>query len=316
MRVLVTGAAGFIGSTLVDRVLAEGHQVVAVDDLSRGRLENLADARSANETRPGAFTFVRHDITATDLREVVVAARPEVICHLAAQVDVRVSVADPLLDARLNVLGTINILEAGVAAGVRKVVFTSSGGSIYGTPTQLPVSERAKVAPESPYAASKVAGEIYLGTYRALHGIDYTSLALGNVYGPRQDPHGEAGVVAIFGSAFKAGRPTTIFGDGTSTRDYVYVDDVVDAFVRALQPGFASGRRLNIGTGIQTSVRQLHALLATISGAPDEPRIAASRKGELQAIALDNSAARAAGWQPWTSLEQGAANTIDWIRSL
>lgn len=316
MRVLVTGAAGFIGSNLVDRALAEGHDIVAVDDLSRGRLENLEDARQVNASRPGAFTFVRHDITEPDFRDVAVAARPEVICHLAAQIDVRVSVADPLLDARLNVLGTINVLEAAVAAGVRKVVFTSSGGSIYGTPAQLPVSERAKVAPESPYAASKVAGEIYLGTYRALHGLDYTSLALGNVYGPRQDPHGEAGVVAMFASAFRDGRPTTIYGDGTSTRDYVYVDDVVDAFVRALQPAFASGRRLNIGTGVQTSVRELHSLMARLSDCPDEPATGAARKGELQAIALDNSAARGAGWVPWTSMEFGAASTIAWIKSL
>lgn len=316
MRVLVTGAAGFIGSTLVDRALAEGHDVVGVDDLSRGTLDNLSVARATNDTRPGAFTFVRHDITASDLRDVVVAARPEVVCHLAAQVDVRISVADPMLDARLNVLGTINVLEAAVAASVRKVVFTSSGGSIYGTPAQLPVSERAKVAPESPYAASKVCGEIYLGTYRALHGLDYTSLALGNVYGPRQDPHGEAGVVAIFASAFRDGRATTIFGDGTSTRDYVYVDDVVDAFVRALAPGFASGRRLNIGTGVQTSVRALHSLIARLYDCPDEPMSGAPRKGELQAIALDNSAARAAGWQPWTSMEFGAASTVAWIKSL
>ena len=316
MRLLVTGAAGFIGSTLVDRALAEGHSVVAIDDLSRGRLENLAAARTANEARPGSFSFIRHDVTADDLSEVVTAARPEVICHLAAQVDVRVSVADPLLDARLNVLGTINVLQAAVAAGARKVVFTSSGGSIYGTPKQLPVSERVMVAPESPYAASKVAGEIYLGTYRALYGLDYTSLALGNVFGPRQDPHGEAGVVAIFASACRDGKTAVIYGDGTSTRDYVYVDDVVDAFVRALQPGFASGRRLNIGTGLQTSVRELHSLIARLSDRPDEPEMGAPRKGELQAIALDNSAARAAGWQPWTSLEAGAEATVAWIRSL
>lgn len=315
MRVVVTGGAGFIGSNLVDRLLAEGHDVVAIDDLSTGRLDNLADARGVNDQRPGAFSFVRHDITESDLAAVMTAARPEVVCHLAAQIDVRVSVADPILDARLNILGTVNVLSAAVAAGARKVVFTSSGGSIYGTPSQLPVSERAKVAPESPYAASKVAGEVYLGTYRALHGLDYTSLALGNVYGRRQDPHGEAGVVAIFATAFLEGRQAKIFGDGTSTRDYVYVDDVVDAFVRALQPGFASGRRLNIGTGVETSVRDLHAVIARLSGVADEPVFDAPRRGELQAIALDNSAARAAGWQPWTSMEEGLADTVAWIRS-
>jgi UDP-glucose 4-epimerase len=315
MRVLVTGAAGFIGANLVDRLLAEGHDVVGLDDLSRGQLHNLADARRANETRAGAFSFVRHDITADDLPAVVTAARPEVICHLAAQIDVRVSVADPLLDARLNVLGTINVLRSAVAGGARKVVYTSSGGSIYGTPAQLPVSERAKVAPESPYAASKVAGEVYLGTYRALYGLDFTSLALGNVYGPRQDPHGEAGVVAIFSSALLEGRPATIFGDGSATRDYVFVDDVVDAYVRALAPGFASGRRLNIGTGAQTSVRDLHSLVAAECGAPDEPVLAPPRKGELEAIALDVSAARAAGWEPWTPLAEGIKQTVEWIRS-
>ena len=315
MRVLVTGAAGFIGSTLVDRLLAEGHDVVGVDDLSRGSLHNLADARRSNETRPGSFSFVRHDITSDDLPAVVSAARPEVICHLAAQVDVRVSVADPLLDARLNVLGTVNVLSSAGAAGTRKVVFTSSGGSIYGTPAQLPVSERAKVAPESPYAASKVSGEVYLGTFRSLYGLDYTSLALGNVYGPRQDPHGEAGVVAIFASALLAGRQPSIFGDGTATRDFVFVDDVVDAFVRALDPGFASCRRLNIGTSQQTTVRELHTLIAKECGAPDAPLLAPPRLGELQAIALDVSAARAAGWEPWTPLPEGIRQTVDWIRA-
>jgi UDP-glucose 4-epimerase len=315
MRVLVTGAAGFIGANLVDRLLAEGHDVVGLDDLSRGGLHNLADARRCNEARAASFSFVRHDITADDLPAVVSAARPEVICHLAAQIDVRVSVADPLLDARLNILGTINVLRSAVAAGTRKVVYTSSGGSIYGTPAHLPVGERAKLAPESPYAASKVAGEVYLGTFKALYGLDYTSLALGNVYGPRQDPHGEAGVVAIFASAFLEGRPATIFGDGTATRDYVFVDDVVDAYVRALDAGFASGRRLNIGTNQQTSVRELHALIAKECGAPDEPVMATPRKGELQAIALDVSAARAAGWEPWTLLADGVSQTVDWIRA-
>jgi UDP-glucose 4-epimerase len=314
MRVLVTGAAGFIGSTLVDRFLADGHDVVGVDDLSRGKLANLADARSVNKERRGAFRFERIDVTQPGFADVVVKAEPEVVCHLAAQIDVRISVADPLLDARLNVLGTISVLEAARAAGVRKVVFTSSGGSIYGSPSSLPVSERARPAPESPYAAGKAAGELYLHAYRALYGLDYTSLALANVYGPRQDPHGEAGVVAIFATRLLQGRPTTIFGDGTSTRDYVFVDDVADAFVRAAGPK-GGGRRFNIGTSVETSVRELHAEVARAAQAPDAPDFGEPRIGELYRIALDVNAARTIGWEPFTDLRSGVKRTVDWVRS-
>jgi UDP-glucose 4-epimerase len=311
MRTLVTGAAGFIGSHLTDRLLAEGHHVVGIDDLSRGRLSNLALARENTDHR---FSFVRGDITDTGFSDVVSSAEPEVIFHLAAQMDVRASVRDPLEDARLNVLGTINVLEAARAAGVRKVVFTSSGGSIYGEPDKLPVSERAGTDPHSPYAASKVCGEIYLGTYRNLYGLQSTSLALGNVYGPRQDPHGEAGVVAIFCSALLRGGQGTIFGDGKAVRDYVYVDDVVDAFVRAAGDA-GNGRRFNIGTGVGTSVRQLHKAIADAAGAPDDPTFAPARLGELQAITLDVSSARhALGWEPFTALPDGVARTFDWVR--
>jgi UDP-glucose 4-epimerase len=308
MRMLVTGAAGFIGSNLVDRLLADGHEVVGVDDLSRGRLANLEAARADER-----FTWVQADITEPDLAGLVAEHAPEVIHHLAAQIDVRVSVADPLLDARLNVLGTINVCEAARRAGVRKVIHTSSGGSIYGSPESLPVDESVPVDPESPYAASKAAGEIYLGTFRHLYELDWTALALGNVYGPRQDPHGEAGVIAIFATAMLSGRPTKIFGDGTSTRDYVHVADVVDAFARAVDAG--SGQRFNIGTGVQTSVRELHRLVAEVTGAPDEPTVAEPRPGELQAIALDcRRARRDLGWTPTRQLPQGIAETVDWIR--
>ncbi|MDQ6649366.1 MAG: GDP-mannose 4,6-dehydratase [Actinomycetota bacterium] len=314
MRILVTGAAGFIGSNLVDRLLAEGHQVAGVDDLSSGRLDNLADARAVNVDRPGAFTFSRADITDSGFPALVARVGPEVICHLAAQIDVRVSVADPLRDARLNVLGTINVLEAARQAGTRKVIFTSSGGSIYGEPTKLPVSERAGVDPRSPYAAGKAAGELYLGTWRAMYGLSYTALALGNVFGPRQDPHGEAGVVAIFATALLEGRPTKIFGDGTSSRDYVYVDDVVDAFVRSTGSA-GDGRRYNIGTGVATTVRELHTAIAAAVGAVDDPAYAEPRVGELQAIALDATAARAGiGWEPFTDVATGVAATVDWVR--
>jgi UDP-glucose 4-epimerase len=315
VRVLVTGAAGFIGSNLVDRLLAGGHDVVGVDDLSRGRLENLSHARSANERRSGAFSFSQFDVTDPLFPELVSRARPEVVCHLAAQIDVRISVADPLLDARLNVLGTINVAEACRQGGVRKLVFTSSGGSIYGEPDQLPVAEGAPLDPHSPYAAAKAAGELYLGAYRAMYGLAYTSLALGNVYGPRQDPHGEAGVVAIFSTALLRGRPTKIFGDGTSTRDYVYVADVVDAFARATGEA-GDGRRYNIGTGVQTSVTELHGLVASAVAVPAEPTYVAPRIGELQAIALDCAAAGAdLGWAPATDMRTGIGQTVEWIRS-
>jgi UDP-glucose 4-epimerase len=315
VRCLVTGAAGFIGSNLVDRLLADAHDVVGIDDLSHGKLSNLDDARRANDGGGSRFSFVKADITDPNFGDVVASSDPEVIFHLAAQMDVRVSVREPLEDARLNVLGTINVLEAARAAGVRKVVFTSSGGSIYGEPEHLPVSERVGVDPHSPYAASKVCGEIYLGTYRHLYGLESTALALSNVYGPRQDPHGEAGVVAIFCDALLDGGQGKIFGDGSAVRDYVYVDDVVDAFVRASGDA-GNSRRFNIGTGVGTSVRELHTAIASAAGVSDDPVFADARLGELQAITLDVSSARhGIGWEPFTALDEGVARTLEWVRS-
>ena len=315
MRVLVTGAAGFIGSTLTDRLIADGHDVVGLDDMSTGKMANLANARDANKERRGAFSLVRMSVTDPDLAGAFEKARPEVVCHLAAQIDVRHSVADPLRDATINVLGTINVLSAAVAAQARKVVFTSSGGSIYGTQTRLPVSERVKPAPESPYAAAKASGELYLNAFSTMYGLDYTALALANVYGPRQDPHGEAGVVAIFGTALLTGQPTKVFGDGQNTRDYVFVDDVVDAFVRSLGDA-GNGRRFNIGTGVQTTDRGLHTLVAKAAGAADDPASAPARIGDARASALDGSAARAGlGWEPWTTIEDGVQATVDWLRT-
>ena len=312
MRILVTGAAGFIGSNLVDRLLEDGHVVVGVDNLSRGRLANLAEAGGRAKDR---FAFVEADITDPSLRGVVADSNAEAVCHLAAQVDVRLSVEDPLEDARLNVLGTINVLEAAREAVVRKVVFTSSGGSIYGDLQPLPIDESATLNPLSPYATSKICGEVYLGMYRALYGQQSTSLALGNVYGPRQDPHGEAGVVAIFGSALLRGERATIFGDGAAVRDYVFVADVVDAFARAVGDS-GDGRRFNIGSGVGTSVGELHTAIAHVAGAPDTPRSAAPRLGELQAVTLDPSAAREVlGWRARTELTAGLVTTLDWIRT-
>lgn len=311
VRALVTGAAGFIGSTLVDRLLADGHEVIAVDSLSRGRLANLAPAM---ESGAGAFTFLRADVTDQSFVDLVVDTAPTVLFHLAAQIDVRLSVANPSHDARVNVLGTINVLEAARRAAVRKVLFASSGGSIYGEPGVLPVSEQAALDPQSPYAVSKVSGELYLGAYAGMYGLRYTSLALSNVYGPRQDPHGEAGVVAIFASALLSGGQGTIFGAGSASRDYVYVNDVVEAFVTA-SGDVGDGRRYNIGTGAATTVRQLHSRIAAAAGAADRPVFAEPRRGEVQSISLDTAAARTdLGWSPRTDLTEGIAATVDWVR--
>ncbi|MFF5265517.1 NAD-dependent epimerase/dehydratase family protein [Actinomadura viridis] len=301
MLVLVTGSAGFIGSHLVDRLLADGHEVVGVDDLSSG----------AN-TRPDVELW-RMDVADPALAERAAARRPEVICHLAAQVSVRASVADPLADVRTNVVGTVNVLEAARAAGARKVVFASSC-AVYGVPDALPVPAGAELRPASPYAASKVTGEVYARTYGALHGLDHTVLTLGNVYGPRQTPEGEAGVISIFTDALLAGRPTRVFGDGTQTRDYVYVLDVVDAFARAAGER-GGGGRYNIGTGLQTTDRALHTLVAKAAGAPDEPEYAPPRLGDLPAMAVDPATARAdLGWTPRTALPEGLAETVAWAR--
>jgi UDP-glucose 4-epimerase len=310
LRVLVTGAAGFIGSHLVDRLVADGHRVTGLDDLSTGKLSNLATAR-----RSKRFGFSNFDITSTDLVRLVEREAPDVVLHLAAQMDVRKSVADPLHDTRTNVLGTVNVLEACVRAKVPRVVFASSGGTVYGTPPKLPASERMTLHPASPYGSAKAAGETYVAAYQRLHGLPGCSLRLGNVYGPRQDPHGEAGVVSIFAGALAKGQPTKIFGDGTSVRDYVYVDDVVDAFVRCLG-GKGDGRRLNVGSGAGTTIRRLHTLVAKAVGTADAPDFAPARSGELQAITLDvGQARRALGWEPVVGLEQGLAQTVDWIRA-
>ncbi len=308
MRTLVTGGAGFIGSTLVDRLLDDGHTVTVVDDLSHGRRENLA-AAAARE----GFELVEADIVTADLDGIVARARPEVIFHLAAQIDVRISVDDPQRDAETNVVGTVRLAEAARRADVRKIVFTSSGGSIYGEPEVFPVDETVPVDPRSPYAAGKVAGEVYLGAYRGLYGLDCTHIAPANVYGPRQDPHGEAGVVAIFAQALLAGAPTRVYGDGGNTRDYVYVDDVVAAFVAAADKG--GGHRFNIGTGVETTDRELHTLVARAAGAADEPDHAPARLGDLRRSALDPSAAATGlDWTPQVGLADGVARTVEYFR--
>ncbi|MDX1659010.1 MAG: GDP-mannose 4,6-dehydratase [Nitriliruptorales bacterium] len=308
--VLVTGGAGFIGSNLVDRLLAEGRRVVAVDDLSTGTLANLADARA---TEPGRFEFQRLDLTKGGLDAVVERHRPEVIHHLAAQMNVRASVEDPFHDASVNVLGTLAVLEAARRHGVRKVVFATSGGCIYGEPPleDLPVGEDQPGHAHSPYGASKRSAEEYLRTYGSLYDVAWTSLALSNVYGPRQDPAGEAGVVAIFTEQMLAGQPCTIYGDGEQSRDFVYVDDVVHAFALAMDRG--DNERFNIGTGQRTSVNQLFRGLAAATGYDRDAIYAPERSGELRHNAVDvTKAASGLGWKPWTSLEEGLASTLKW----
>jgi UDP-glucose 4-epimerase len=309
-RALVTGGAGFIGSTLVDRLLAEGHTVDVVDNLSSGTLTNLAQARVEGA---GRFTFHQMDVRSADLVDLIVRRKPEVVFHLAAQIDVRVSVADPVVDAEVNVIGSLRVLEGARAAGSHKVVFASSGGTIYGDPEQLPVKESHPQHPLSPYGVAKKAVGDYLHAYRQLHGLEYTALALSNVYGPRQDSHGEAGVVAIFAGRLLAGEPCVIYGDGKQTRDFVYVDDVVDAFSRAGERG--TGLLCNIGTGTETSVNELYMTMAKSAGVQQPPLYAPGRPGELQRSSLDPTrAAIHLGWKPWTSLEKGAACVIDWSR--
>jgi UDP-glucose 4-epimerase len=310
VRALVTGAAGFIGSTLVDRLLADGHAVVGLDNFASGHatnIEHLAD-------NP-AHVFVEADIVTADLDAILDEHRPEVVFHLAAQIDVRHSVADPEFDASVNVIGTVRLAEAARRASVRKIVHTSSGGSIYGTPPRYPTPESVPTDPASPYAAGKVAGEIYLNTFRHLYGLDCSHIAPANVYGPRQDPHGEAGVVAIFAQALLAGKPTKVFGDGTNTRDYVFVDDVVDAFVKASGPA-GGGQRFNVGTGIETSDRQLHSAVAAAIGGPDDPEFHPPRLGDLKRSCLDiGLAAEVLGWRPQVRLDDGIRRTVEFFRA-
>jgi len=312
MRSLVTGGAGFIGSNLVDALVARGDEVLVLDDLSTGREENLGDALA------GDARLVRCDIAdgPAVLREVA-SFQPEAVFHLAAQADVRKAVADPAFDARVNVLGTVNVLEATRASGGAPVVFAATGGAVYGEGegADLPFPESAKPAPETAYGASKLAGEIYVGLFRRLHGVPGIALRFGNVYGPRQDPHGEAGVVAIFCGRLLGGAAPTVYGDGRQTRDYVYVDDAVRAIVAAgdaLRSGDAPEGPLNIGTGVETSVLDLLDALLPLAPSPVEPGFAPARAGEIRRVAIDAAAARQAlGWKPQVELADGLRSTFE-----
>jgi UDP-glucose 4-epimerase len=308
---LVTGGGGFIGSHLCDRLLAEGRRVVALDDLSSGKIANLAEARSYGRL----FSFHTIDIRSGGLRALFEQYRPEVVMHLAAQASVSVSVKDPQGDASINLLGLLNVLECAAGTGTRKVVFAASGGTLYGDARTLPVKEtaRGRNRPSSPYGITKAAGIDYLAFFRENRGLDFTALAMANIYGPRQDPHGEAGVVAIFSSLMLAGQQATIFGTGEDTRDYLYVDDTVHAFALAAERG--SGHVVNVGTGLETSVNALFKTMAQTMGYRGKPAHGPPRPGDLHRSALDNSlAAKQLGWKPWTSLKEGLRTTIDSFR--
>ncbi len=306
---MVTGGAGFIGSNLVDRLLAEGHAVDVVDDLSTGKLANLADARAHPDHE---LTVHQIDVRSADMVEVMVHRRPEVVFHLAAQADVRVSVDRPVFDAEVNILGTVRVLEGAKAAGTGRVVFAASGGTLYGEPdpADLPVRESHPHRPLSPYGVSKKSALDYLVCYRELHAVEFCALALANVYGPRQDPHGEAGVVAIFADRLRRGEALTVYGDGEQTRDFVYVDDVVDAFVRAGSRG--GGLVLNVGTGREVSVNELAREMAVAAGVSLPAVHAPLRPGELLRSALDPGRAQIhLGWRSWTALSDGVVAVLD-----
>jgi UDP-glucose 4-epimerase len=304
VRILVTGGAGFIGSQVADRFIAEGHEVAVFDDLSSGFREFVP---------PRARFFAGDLADAAAVEAAVAEFRPELVDHHAAQIDVRKSVSDPVWDARVNILGSIGLMQACVTHGVRKLVYASTGGALYGEGRQLPAPESHPVNPEAPYGASKHTVEHYLYIWKLLHGLDYTVLRYPNVFGPRQNPHGEAGVNAIFIGLMLAGKRPRIFGDGTAVRDYLFVDDVVAANVLALTRG--SGEMVNLGTGVGTSVLDIVRELNTILGTTIEPLHEPARPGEVQRIYLDASRAREVlGWTPQVGFHDGLARTVEWSR--
>ena len=299
MNVLVTGGAGFIGSHVVDALLNRGDQVTVVDNLSTGNRANLDPAVS----------LIEIDLRSDELARAFQQLRPEAVFHMAAQASVAVSVDTPKLDAEVNILGTINLLEQCCSTGVRHVVYSSTGGALYGEPQRLPCTEDHPVNPVSPYGASKYAGELYVEMFGRLHGLDYTILRYANVYGPRQDPYGEAGVVAIFAQRMLKGQELFIFGDGDQERDFVYVEDVARANLLALEQG--SGQSLNIGCGIGITVNEIFRRLRELTGYLKEATYEAPRPGDIYRISLDASKARQElGWKPKVALGDGLRRTV------
>jgi UDP-glucose 4-epimerase len=303
-KILVTGGAGFIGSTVADRFVGAGWDVAVLDDLSSGKRENV----------PGKARFYPCDVRSGAAAEAVMEERPDVLCHHAAQIDVRRSMADPRYDVDVNLGGLVNLLSAAGRAGVKHVLFASSGGAAYGETDRIPTPEDEPTRPVSVYGASKAASELFLGVWRAAHGITFTALRYGNVYGPRQDPHGEAGVVAIFAGRLLSGEPCTINGDGTQTRDYVFVADVARANLLAAERRHDGA--LNVGTGIETDVNRLYRVLADAAGVADAPSHGPGKPGEQRRSCIDPSAAGPAlGWRPEVGIEDGLRRTLEWFRA-
>ena len=305
MRILVTGGAGFIGSNVADRMIERGHQVAVLDNLSTGRREFV----------PGAARFYHADLADAGAVDACVAEfQPEVVDHHAAQIDVRKSVDDPTFDARVNILGTLSLLQSCHRHAVRKFIYASTGGALYGEARFLPATEDHPVNPESPYGASKHTVEHYLYIWKLLYRMDYTVLRYPNVYGPRQNPHGEAGVNAIFIGLMLEGKQPHIFGDGEQLRDYLYIDDVVEANLIALERG--SGEIVNLGTGVGTSVNDIFRELKQILGFNGDAIYEAPRPGEIQRITLDAARAKEVlGWAPRMRFSEGLRRTIEWTRT-
>ena len=300
---LVTGGAGFIGSHMVDRLLELGYRVVTVDDLSTGKLKNL-DPHVA---------FHHLDITQPSISEVFEKEQPDLVFHMAAQTSVNQSTKEPIHDSNVNVLGTLRLLEASRRVGVEKIIYSCTGGALYGNPETIPCPDDCPIEPVSPYGMSKYVGEQYFRFYHRQYRLDFTSLRYGNVYGPRQDPHGEAGVVAIFATSMLHGKQPQIFGDGSQERDFISVSDVIDANVAAIERG--GGLAMNIATGEATSVNRIFELLRGITGYKWDPVHAPGRAGEVYRISLDWSrAAQELGWAPKVALEDGLASTVDYFR--
>lgn len=304
MKVLITGAAGFIGSHLAERLLRDGHDVVAVDDLSSGRADYLPPAQKLHQL----------DIRDPALATLIAEEKPRMCFHLAAQVDVRKSIEDPVTDLQINVEGTLRVARACETARVKRLIFASSGGAVYGDSVRMPTPEDEHTSPSSPYGCAKRAAEKYLETLTRHSAMELINLRLANVYGPRQHGRGEAGVVGIFLRHLLAGEECTIYGDGTQTRDFVYVDDVVDALVKCLEtrtPG-----TYNIGTGVETSINDLYALLAWLTGSKKPAQLAPANTGEQLRSVLDCSRAqRVLGWSPRISIEEGLKATFDWSQA-